>query len=55
MQVGDLVRQKYPHFKQVIGLVLEISECGDVLVSWPDHGGKYRNHWHQRGYLWRIK
>jgi len=56
MQVGDLVRQKYPVHRQTIGLVLETSGK-HVLVSWPDWNGYGRDRrrlWHNRGHLWRV-
>ena len=53
MQVGDLVKQKYPVYRQIIGLVLEISGK-HVLVSWPDWNGNGRGQWHNRGHLWRV-
>ena len=53
MKVGDLVKQKYPHFKQRIGLVLEISGK-HVLVGWTDWNGNGRGQWHSRGHLWRV-
>ncbi len=54
MKVGDLVKQKYPVYREVIGIVVEI--CGrDALVSWTDYNGNGRGQWHSKRHLWRIR
>ena len=53
MKVGDLVKQKYPVHRPIMGIVIEV--CGkDVLVNWPDYNGHGRGRWHRKGHLWRV-